>query len=323
MTEERRQIVTVTLNPALDLSTTVPIVEPHRKLRCTLPVSEPGGGGINVARVAARLGADVRAIALLGGATGRQLVALADAHGIEVKPIDTGAETRQSISVREQSTDRQFRFVLPGKAIDRSAMETLTAELELLRRTCLRPVVVISGSLPDGVSPTVMADLVGLLDFAEVVVDTSGPALIEAFRSSALLVKPSIGELEYVVGRSLPTPIDVAKAAQELLVRSAVEAILVSLGSGGALLVGVGDDSIRLRAPTVKVRSTVGAGDSMVGGLAVGLINGQKLVDAAALGVAAGTAAVLTDGSELCGRRDVEKLLPLVDVLPFEHRQGR
>ncbi len=311
----RRPVITITLNPALDISTEVGIVTPEHKLRCEPAAYEPGGGGINVARVARRLAADAVAVAVLGGSNGQRIVDLLDQEGVTVAPVMLQADTRQSFSVTEQSTGRQFRFVLPGPPLDDA---TIDAVIEQARQAAVaEPIIVVSGSVPPGAPPgatTRLVEALAAIEGAQVVVDTSGPALREALAAPAMLIKPSARELAALVDRSLDTEADMTRAAVEVVEDSSVGAILASIGSGGAILARKGDDPVRLRAPTVQVRSAVGAGDSLVGGVAVGLSRGESLVQAAALGVAAGTAAVCTEGSELCDADHVEMLLPLVVV---------
>lgn len=315
---DSRRIVTITMNPALDVSTSVPMVRPDHKMRCEPPISEPGGGGINVARVAKRLGAEVRAVTTAGGATGQLLLELLGAEGLEAIPVAIEGETRRSFSVVEQTTDQQFRFVLPGPAINAGTIVTLG---ELLRREVPSsgaqgrgPVVVVSGSMPPGTPSGTIEAVMDSLAGADIIVDTSGPSLVEALRCVSLLVKPSVRELSSVVDRPLLDEREVLAAAEEVMAESPAGSLLVSMGSGGALLVRSSRESVRIRAPTVRVRSAVGAGDSLVGGLAVGLAQGMDVVDASALGVAAGTAAVLTEGSGLCRKADVEAFLPVVAI---------
>lgn len=314
--QAQRNILTVTVNPALDVSTAVPAVTPEHKLRCEPARREPGGGGVNVARVAKRLGADVRALVVVGGATGSALVSLMEAEGLEVVPIAVDSETRQCMAVTERSTGRQFRFVLPGPPINRDTVEQLQTALAELAELDDggRPLVVVSGSFPPETEPGVLRDLLQRLDFADVIVDTSGPALAEAMSAGVFLVKPSARELAAIVGRPLDTEADVVAGVREVMAGSSVGAVLASIGAGGAMLVRRDGDAVRLRAPTVKVRSAVGAGDSLVGALAVGLSRGDGLAEAAALGVAAGTATTISEGSALCAPATVEELLPLVGI---------
>lgn len=313
-----RPIITITMNPALDVSTSVPVVRPDHKMRCEPPISEPGGGGINVARVAKRLGAQVRAVTTAGGATGQLLLELLGTEGLHAIPVAIEGETRRSFSVVEGTTDRQFRFVLPGPGVDAGTIvalgEVLRQEIPPIEPEGRSPVVVISGSMPPGTPPGTIEAIFDSLAGTDVIVDTSGPSLVEGLRCGPFLVKPSVRELSSVVDRALLDEREVQAAAEEVMSESPTGSLLVSMGSGGALLVRSSGDSVRLRAPTVRVRSAVGAGDSLVGGLAVGLARGLDVVDASALGVAAGTAAVLTEGSGLCRKADVEAFLPVVTI---------
>lgn len=304
-------IVTLTLNPALDVSSSVPVVSPSHKLRCDRPVREPGGGGINVTRVCRRLGEPSVAVVPVGGATGQRVAHLLADEGIDATTIEIAGETRESISITEATTGHQYRFVLPGPTLT-SAEVAASLEATVAAAadaTCL----VISGSMPDGVAPEVVAELVAAVGGTRVLVDTSGPALAAALQSGAYLVKPSARELAQVVGRTLDTEAEVIDAAVEVHRSSEVEVLVASIGAGGAVVVDL-RGVIRLRAPSVQVRSTVGAGDSMVAGMAVGIQQGMSADRATALGVAAGTAAVLTDGTGLCLPEDVERLLGSVVV---------
>ncbi len=304
-------IVTLTLNPALDISSSVPVVSPSHKLRCTAPVVEPGGGGINVSRVCQRLGERSVAVVPVGGAVGNRLTDLLAAEGIDARVVPLAEETRESISITEETTGHQYRFVLPGPALQ-------AGEIEACHRAVTEAAadarcLVVSGSLPEGVDPRIIADLVAALPDVDVLVDTSGSALPAALQSGAYLVKPSARELASVVGRTLHTEAEVTEAAIEVHGSSRVEVLVASIGAGGAIVVDHRGPH-RLRAPSVQVRSTVGAGDSMVAGLAVGRQRGLDADRAAALGVAAGTATVLTEGTGLCRRDDVERLLGAVAV---------
>lgn len=299
-------IVTLTLNPALDVSSSVPVVAPSHKLRCSAPQAEPGGGGINVTRVCQRLGEDSTAVVPLGGSAGLRVAALLADEGIDARSIAIAGETRESLSITEDSTGQQYRFVLPGPTL--SGAEVAACRRATVETTAGARCLVVSGSFPDGADPGLVADLVGDLPDVKVVIDTSGPALQAALAAGAYLVKPSARELAQVVGRTLHTETDVADAAVEVHRRGKVEVIVASIGAGGAIVIS-NDGLLRLRAPSVQVRSAVGAGDSMVAGLAVGIRRGLPIAEAAALGVAAGTATVLTEGTGLCHLDDVERLL--------------
>ncbi len=306
------RVVTLTFSPALDVATSVDVVTPSRKLRCDSPRQEPGGGGINVARVVQRLGTEAVAVAPLGGDLGRLVVEQLAAEGVTVHQVDVDHTIRQSFAVTEESTGHQYRFVLPPRRLDPAdADRCVEATCDLAEDARC---VVVSGSidLPD-VTQT-LRSIVEVVDPVPVLIDTSGDALDGALRSGAALVKPSARELAELVGRALQTEDDITGAATEVIERANVDALLVSIGSGGAVLVRRGQSPVRFRAPTVRVRSTIGAGDSLVAGIAAGLARGDELLDAIRLGIASGTATVMTEGTALCDVAVVDELLPLVVV---------
>lgn len=310
------RIVTLTLNPALDIETGVEHLEPDRKLRCEPPLIEPGGGGINVARVVAELGGDPFAVVALGGPNGEVLAEHLRSHGLPFAQVPIDGDTRQSFTVVDRSSTRQYRFVLPGPDMQPSEWDAcLDATLEAARGASC---VVASGSMPDGVAVDAMATLARRVHDigVRIIVDTSGPALRAAIDAPVDLVKPSANELRGIAGRDLEGEADYVAAARELLASGSCGAIAVSLGAAGALVVERNRPAVALRAPAVRVASTVGAGDSMVGAIAIGLTRGDTLVDAARLGIAAGTAAVIMPGTGLCRRGDVEALLPRVTAAP-------
>lgn len=306
-------IVTLTLNPALDVSLTTEVVVPTHKLRTSRPLYQPGGGGINVSRVCRRLGEPTIAVLPLGGPPGGRMTQLLidELDAADVRTVAIGGDTRESISIVSNTSGDQYRFVLPGPELSHAEVDLCLDAVATAALAAGSRCVAVSGSVPDGVELDIFSRLVELVPGAAVIIDTSGPALTAALRSGAHLVKPSARELAAVVDRELLTEADIVDAARQVKAQSDVEVVVVSIGPGGAVVV-TADDTIRLRAPTVQVRSAVGAGDSMVAGITTGLNRGLDLTDAVALGVAAGTAAVLTDGTDLCRPDDVDRLLALV-----------
>lgn len=310
-------IVTLTLNPALDINLSVEVMIANHKMRTSAPRFDPGGGGLNVSRVCRRLGEPTTTIAPVGGPPGQRMLAMLmadnDPGGApdDVRAIPIDGDTRESVSVLGKKSGDQYRFVLPGPAL--TAEDIQACRDEVLAAAHPGGCVVLSGSMPPGVGPEFIADLVRDLGDTMVIVDTSGPALEHSLNSGAFLVKPSARELAALVGYDLITEADVTLAANEVIERSNIGVLVVSIGSGGAVAV-TKEQTLRLRAPSVQVRSAVGAGDSMVAGTAVGLHRGLDLADSLTLGIAAGSAAVLTEGTDLCHLSDVEVLLPLVHV---------
>ncbi|MBW3663647.1 MAG: 1-phosphofructokinase family hexose kinase [Actinobacteria bacterium] len=298
-------IVTLTLNPTVDASTEVGRVTANEKLRCESMRYEPGGGGINVARVVARLGLDVTAVFLAGGATGRQLrELLEDETGIDALPVDIDGSTRLNVHVDEHESGDQYRFVMPGPEVTAEEYETaVDAALQTSP-----DILVASGSLPPGVSDDALAEVAKRTRETptRLIVDTSGPALEAVAGAGVYLLKPNATELRDLWGGDLEDD-DLEAAARRLAERGAADVIVLSLGSGGAYL-ATSDGGRHLRAPTVPIESRVGAGDSMVAGIAVGLVRGWEVTDAVRLGLAAGAAAVMTPGTELARADDIERL---------------
>ena len=304
---EPAHVATLTLNPALDVATATEEVRPIDKLRCEAPRYDPGGGGINVARVVCTLGGNATAVYPAGGPAGAMLRHLLDDACVRQRVIPIAGVTRESFTVDEQATGQQFRFVLPGPAL--TAEEQTRCLAELARLGPPPPFLVVSGSLPPGVPPEILARLARIAHEkgARLVVDTSGEALRHAAGEGVFLMKPNLRELSSLCGRELGGHQDQAAAAGEMIRRGAADVIVLSLGAEGALLV-TAEAAERLPAIEVPVASAVGAGDSMVGGLVLALARGWPLRDAVRFGMAAGAATLMTEGTELCRRDDVERL---------------
>lgn len=299
-------IVTLTLNPALDKSSSVEQVVPERKLRCRTPRHDPGGGGINVARAIAELGGEVAAYWTCGGATGELLGDLLAKAGIEEHRISTRAMTRENLIVFEESSEQQFRFVMPSAEL---AEEEIQSCIQSLQSIDPPPdYLVLSGSLPSGVEDDLYVRIAkSAPPDCRVVLDTSGPALQRGLEGPVYLLKPNLRELGQLAGRAVEDDSQIRDVARSLIREKGVEVVVTSLGSGGVVLT-TADENHHVRAPTVKIRSKVGAGDSTVAGIVLQLSRGKSVLEAVRFGVAAGSAAVLTEGTELCRREDVERL---------------
>lgn len=303
-------IVTVSLNPCIDKTFSVERVVADRKLSGHDVREYPGGGGINVARAIGRLGGDAQALWSRGGDVGGRLARLLDAEQIPHAPVSIEGEVRENLIVSDRSTGDQYRFGMPGPLFsdeERSrwieSVRELPASVEY---------VVFSGSLPDLVPSEWYGELLGAVPPGpRIIVDTKRAALRRALDRGVYLVKPNVRELGEVLGRELAHDTEIEEAARELVADGGTEVVVVSLGRGGAMLV-TPDRTERFSAPSVPVRSRVGAGDSMVGAIAVALVQRRSLDEAVRFGVAAGAAAVMREGTELCAREDVERLYPNV-----------
>lgn len=303
-------ILTLTLNPALDMATDVPQIIPGQKLRCTDPHLDPGGGGINVSRAIKALGGDSLALVALGGLTGDRLAGLIRADGITFLSILGPGETRQSLTVTEGDSGKQFRFMLPGPVWG----EAERARVFTLLSATARPggISVISGSQPPGVPADFPAQLAASMDQSRIVLDTSGPALTEA------VIHPIPGlevlrmdgeEGEELAGRRLETKTETADFAAELVAKGVAKTVIVARGAEGNVLANA-NERLFSPAPKVRVKSTVGAGDSFVAAFVLAMARGQDAATGLAMASAAAAAAVMTDATQLCRAEDVMRLMP-------------
>lgn len=299
------EIVTLTMNPALDVTTFTDAVVPTRKLRCDEPFYDAGGGGVNVAKVACVLGASAAAVYPAGGARGEQMSGLLDDDGVEEHIVSIAGSTRECFTAIDRRSGQEYRFVTPGPELTSEEQERCLATLEKVAEGA--KYVVASGSFPPGVPGTFVRRIAAAAREAgaRFVLDSSGDAL-SSIDSGVFLVKPSLDELCEWTGRELDTGDEQIAAARALVTAGVTEIVVVSLGADGAVMV-TADEAVRVPALAAKVRSAVGAGDSMVAGLVVGLLQERSLRDALALGIACGTAALLTAGSQVCRREDIDR----------------
>lgn len=300
------KIITLTLNPAIDKTTYTPKVEPEKKLRCTHPIYNAGGGGINVSRVLARLGCHSTPVYLAGGNSGnhfQQLLAK-EYIGSIVVPIE--GNTRTNITVVEESTGLQFRFGMISPPIKESEWQFC---LQILEQQLDFDYIVASGSIP----PEVPKDFFGRVAAiakaknARLIIDTSGEALEHAIKVGVFLIKPNLAELSALLGKEEITMDNIKEATQSIIAGNACKAIAISMGAKGALLI-TNEEYIHIPSPSVNVKSTVGAGDSMVAGMVYGLSNNWNWQDTLSYGVACGTATTLNEGTQLCKKEDIERL---------------
>lgn len=300
------QVLTVTLNPALDKTCEVDCVIPERKLDAKDIRRYPGGGGVNVARAVTRLGGRALSLSSHRGETSELLGRLLDEENVPWQPVPVQEPIRENMVVRDRASNQVYRFNMPGPHL--SAEDCDAWKLALEKVSPAPAYVVISGSLPPGTSLSWFADLIQSAPIrTRVVVDTKRAALTCAVSQGIFLIKPNVHELEEISETPLEDDDAISEAARRLIHEGRVQVVLVSMGRGGAMLV-TAEESLCISAPAVPIRSRVGAGDSMVGGVVTALAKGWPVVEAARFGVAAGSAAVMRDGTELCSREDTERL---------------
>ncbi len=303
-------VVTLTLNPALDMATEVAHLIPDQKLRCSEPALDPGGGGLNVSRAIAALGGESLALVALGGLTGDRLAGLIRKEGVPFLALSAPGETRQSLTVTDAATGHQYRFMLPGPVWGAEDQERVFG----LLRASARPGAfgVISGSQPPGVPPDFPARLARSMPGLMVVLDTSGTALAEAVARpipGLHILRMDGAEAEGLAGGPLRNREETADFAQSLVHRGVARCVVVARGAEGNVLAEAGR---RLFAPAARVTvvSTVGAGDSFVAGLVLMLARQAEVGGALAFASAAASAAVMTPATQLCALAEVERLLP-------------
>lgn len=298
-------VLTVTLNPCIDKSSTVEKLKPESKLRCTEVVNEPGGGGINVSKALQKLDTSSVALFPAGGHNGNMLCSLLKEENILFHAVDTKVETRENWIVHESTTNAQYRFTFPGREVHEETIKSLVDQI----RAFAPSFVVASGSLPPGLPDYFYGLIVknAAAVGAKCIVDTSGPALQAMKGKKAFMIKPNIGELCKMLQIDWLDKEEVPDAAQQAIFDGFAEIIVVSLGPDGAWLVS-SDKRYYVEAPKVEKRSTVGAGDSMVAGITYSLQKGWALRDAIRFGVACGSAATMNEGTQLFRREDAERL---------------
>ncbi|MGD9546462.1 MAG: 1-phosphofructokinase [Candidatus Krumholzibacteriia bacterium] len=304
-------IYTVTLNPALDRAITVDSLLPDDTVRVKTETDYAAGKGIDVSRVIKELGGHSVALGLVGGYDGLRLEGLLLNAGVVSDFTRIAGETRTNILLREESADRQF--VISASGPDVSAAE-LGALFQKIRGLGDAGYLILSGSLPRGVTPEIYGQLIlaGRALGAVTVVDADGAALKEAVAHAPCCIKPNIHELERLVDRTLETEAEILAAGRDLLDRG-LEQVLVSRGRQGLLLCAR-DGALKARGPEIEAQSTVGAGDSAVAGFVLARARGLDLGECLRWSCAAGVATAMTPGTELCHWEDVERILPQIEV---------
>ena len=299
-------IVTLTLNPAIDKSTEIDRLIPEKKMRCPEMLVEAGGGGINVSKAIHELDGTSTAIFPCGGINGKLLVQLLNEKGISARPIEVQANTRENFVATELSTNKQYRFVMPGSSLSDNEINTIKDTLRNLQGISW---LIFSGSLPPNVPPTFLG---GIADIArqkgiKLIADTSGEPLKAAVEKGVYLLKPNLSELCSLVGKEYLELSEIDDAAEEVISNGLCEVLVVSMGPSGAMLV-TKDEARHFKAPVVKKISTVGAGDSMVAGMVWMMEQGKTLIEAVQFGIACGTAATINKGTHLFNKEDALKL---------------
>ncbi|MGB7785056.1 MAG: 1-phosphofructokinase family hexose kinase [Salinimicrobium sp.] len=299
-------ILTLTMNPALDIYSRVDKIRPTEKMRCEQATVDPGGGGINVSRVIKRLGGDSIAVYSCGGYTGEIFQSLLSAEGVQQEPVKMQHSIRENFAVSELSSGNLYRFGFPGPTLQKAEAEAILQKIEDHKQA---EFLVASGSLPPGVPDDFYARVAEVAKKHDIkfILDTSGKAYTEVLKVGAFLLKPNVNELDDLAGREATNEKDRKQLLLELLKKYPVECIVLSLGAKGAML-AYGNTVKHFPAVKVQNVSSIGAGDSMVAGMALRLSHGSSFEEAVQYGLACGSATIKSPGTELLQKKDVDEL---------------
>ena len=311
-------IATVTLNPSLDRTITVHGLRVDGSNRWTSLRHYAGGKGIDVSRAIHEMGEQTVAYGFIGGHEGRAVEILLDEEGVPFSFTPIEQETRTNFIISDTKVSKQTIINAPGPHISKKELERF---LKKLREIPPPDLMVASGSIPPGVPVDIYSNIVlGARDYnVRTILDSTGQWLEEGIKAKPYLIKPNVREAEELLKTELPTEEAIVEAALNL-VEMGIEVVVISRGKDG-IIVATKREILKTVPPLLKVRSAVGAGDCTVAGFALKLAKGEPLIEACRLAVAMGSAAVLTPGTELCHRADVEGLLPQVEVYKMTTRQ--
>ena len=302
-----KTIVSLAMNPSIDKSAGVDRVIVERKLYCKIPAYEPGGGGVNVSRAIKKLGGESKLLYPSGGIVGQLLNDLLEKEKIDHQPISIKGTIRENVIIFEESTGLQYRFGMPGPVLREEEWQKC---LDELRDSKPKPdYIVASGSLPSGVPADFYARVARLGNERgiKVIVDTPSENLKPVLQEGVYLIKPNMREFRELFNEEIKEEPYIKEKARAMVETGQSEVVVVSLGAAG-VIVAVERTVGHIVPPTAPVISKVGAGDSMVAGIVLSLARGMPVYEAIRFGVAAGTAAVMTPGTELCRREDAERL---------------
>lgn len=301
-------ILTITMNPVLDKTVQAELVVPEKKTRCQSPAFAPGGGGINVSRAIKKLGGKSTALFVAGGEIGEKIQQLLKEEGVDYKVIDSGKNSRENLMVNDNKTGNLYRFVMPGNEIKEEVWKNA---LDAIRNYSPKPdYLIASGSLPPGVPDDFYARIAkhARENDIRMVIDASGPPLRKALKEKLFLIKPNLREIKEILNKESIDGMDLEDSVKEILEKGYCAVLIVSLGAKGALFASRDNDVEYIVPPVMPVESAVGAGDSMIAGMMMGCTKGLWPEQAIRYGVAAGTAATMTPGTELCKKEDTDKI---------------
>ena len=303
-------ITTVCMNPSFDKTASVMALEPGELNRLRNVRVDVGGKGVNVAVVLKRLGVPVSCVGCLGERGRESFLQMIRQEEVPFDYLPMPGEVRTNLKLVDESTRTVTEFNEPGISMNPSQLEDF---LRLLKEKAEdSDYVVLSGRLPEGCPETAYQRCLKALEGKRCVLDCAGETLLHGIKEKPFLIKPNLPEIEAIMKKELRTLRGLRDAAL-FLIGYGAQNVIISMGKYGAMFVSQ-KDTFFAPALMVEARSTVGAGDAMIGGVLAGLARGESLADSFRYGVAAGAASVMTDGTQLLRRPDFEALLPKVTI---------
>ncbi len=310
-------ILTVTMNPALDRTLIVDSLKLGSNNRVKAIDLDPGGKGINVSRVVKRLGEETLALGFVGGENGELIRILLKKESVKTDFIEIGNPTRENVSILDLKGRMDTNFLQKGGRVLKGELNRLKHKIVSLIPNA--SIVVLAGSVPPGIPTHVYKDLINLIrqenPSLKIILDTSGTALIEGLKAKPFMIKPNHVEVMEILGLKISNEKNFTKALERFS-KMGIEMPIISMGSQGAMGIYKGR-ALKSIPPEVKRLSTVGSGDSMVAGLAIALLKyneGDALRKGLSLGTACGAATAMTPGTDLCLKKDVERLVYKVKI---------
>lgn len=306
-------ILTVTLNAAIDKRYVVEEVRTGEVNRVKECVYTPGGKGLNVSKPAAIYGAEVTATGFVGGHAGHYIEDALEPFGIKSAFYHMEAESRSCINIWDEKNQLQTEFLEPGFTVTEADFERFLEHFRGLAADA--DVVTISGSVPKGLDGTAYQRMVKLVREAGklVILDTSGKLLEQGIKAAPTMIKPNLDEIRMLTGKDCTDPEEIIEAAKVLHGRG-IRIVTVSLGGDGAVVVS-DEGAYRARVPRIHAVNTVGCGDSMTAGFALGLSEGLSIKETLRKASAVSAAAAMREETGFFVKEDMERLLPQIEII--------
>lgn len=314
-------IGTITLNPSIDQHIVIDKLVKDDAIRARESRRDPGGKGINVSRAVKELGGQTIALGVAGGCAGYMLRSLMAEKGIAFDALELPEESRINVIITDLSDRTQTRISVAGPRLSLAAVDSFVNRI--LDHKPMPEWWVLGGNLPPGAPNDLYVRMIRELQGrgAKCLLDADDEVLKLGVQANPYLIKPNEYEFERLVGRPLPDEASLLRAAQEVVLRG-IQIVAVTLGRKGALVV-TSNQAFRATSPPVEIKSKVGAGDSFLAGCVLALSQGRPIEDALKLAMAAGTAAVMNEGTQLCHKEDVESIIGRIKIESLDIPQKR